>query len=137
MSDTATKPDMKTCVKAEAVPALVWGALMLGAALIARYAFVHGYIDADTKLRVVAMNGLYVAWLGNRLPKAVVPYAWAQQSRRFSGWMLVLSGLVYAGLWAFAPIAQAVTLGTAAIIGGIILSLGYCLWLRSHKSAQA
>ena len=117
--------------------ALVWAAIMIPLALAAKYAHAHGYIDSDTVLRVVAMNGLYIAYLGNAMPKAVVPSAWARQSRRFSGWSLVLSGLVFAGLWAFAPIPVAVTFGAGAVFAGILASLAYCFWLRSRMQTHA
>ncbi len=111
---------------------LIWAAIMLLLALAAKYAQAHGYIDADTKLRILAMNGLWIAYLGNNLPKTVVPHAWAQRSRRFSGWSLALSGLTFAGLWAFAPIPVAITFGTAAVFAGVVASLGYCVWLASR-----
>ncbi len=124
-------------MKKEILVALVFAAIMIPLALAARYAYGHGLIDADTKLRILAMNGLYIAWLGNALPKAVVPYAWARQSRRFTGWTLVLSGLVFAGLWAFAPLPLAEVVGTGVIFAGVIASLGYCLWLRGQARTSA
>ena len=78
-------------------------------ALVATLARKLGYIDGDTVTRVViGMNGLMIASFGNRLPKSVVPSDCARRARRVAGWSLVLSGLVYAGLWAFAPIPVAV-----------------------------
>ncbi len=124
-------------MKKEILVALGWAAIMLPLALAAKYAQAHGYIDADMKLRILAMNGLYIAYLGNSLPKAVVPYAWARQSRRFTGWTLVLSGLVFAGLWAFAPIPVAEVVGTGAVFAGVIVSLAYCVWLSSRARANA
>ena len=124
-------------MKKEILVALVWAGIMLPLALAAKYAHAHGYISSDTTLRIVAMNGLYIAYLGNSLPKTVVPYAWARQSRRFSGWILVLSGLVFAGLWAFAPIPAAEVFGTGAVLVGVILSLGYCVWLNRRARANA
>ena len=124
-------------MKKDILAGVVAGASMLLFALAAKYAHGKGYIDGDAVLRVVAMNGLLVAYLGNQLPNAVVPYAWARQSRRFSGWTLVLSGLVFAGLWIFAPIPVAVTFGTVAVLGGVILSLGYCVWLRGRTATGA
>jgi len=44
----------------------------------------------------------------------------------------VLSGLVYTGLWAFAPIQVAITLGTGAVAAGIIATLAYGLQLRAR-----
>ncbi len=121
----------------EILAGLVFAGCTLLLSLVAKFAHAHGYIDGDAVLRVLAMNGLFVAYLGNSLPKAVVPYAWARQSRRFSGWMLVLSGLAYAGLWAFAPIPLAFTFGTGALFAGVILSLGYCVWLNRRARANA
>ena len=124
-------------MKKEILVALVWAAIMIPLALAAKYANAHGYIDGDTRLRILAMNGLYIAYLGNSLPKAVVPYAWARQSRRFTGWVLVLSGLVFAGLWAFAPIPLAETVGTGVVFAGVVASLGYCVWLANRAQTKA
>jgi hypothetical protein len=79
---------------------------------------------------VIGLNGLMVAYFGNRMPKAVAPSAFARQLTRFAGWSFVLSGLVYAGLWAFAPLPLAKTVGTGAVAAGIIATLGYAFWLR-------
>ena len=128
---------MKKAVKKELVPALAWAVVMLGVAFAAAYAHRQGYIDADTKLRVVAMNGLWMAWYGNRMPKAVVPSACARQAKRVVGWSMVLSGLVYAGMFAFAPFPLAFTVGTGAGLAGIAVSLGYCLWLAAKAKAKA
>lgn len=48
---------------------------------------------------------------------------------------MVLSGLVYAGLWAFAPIDVATPGGFAAIILGMAVTFGYCLSLRGKAVA--
>jgi hypothetical protein len=126
---------MKEVVKKELIPALAWAAVMLGVAFAAAYAHRRGYIDADMKTRVVAMNGLWMAWYGNRIPKAFVPSACARQAKRVVGWSLVLSGLVYAGMFAFAPIPLALTVGTGAVLAGIAVSLGYCLLLAARARA--
>ena len=81
------------------------------------------------------MNGLMIAWFGNRMPKAVAPSAYARQVARIGGWSMVLSGLVYAGLWAFAPIPVAITGGCVAVGAGIAVTLGYSLWLRAKAKA--
>lgn len=126
---------MKEETRKELSAAVVWAVLMLGVALAAAYAHRQGYIDADMKLRVIAMNGLWMAWYGNRIPKAFVPSSCARQAKRVIGWSLVLSGLVYAGMFAFAPISLAMTYGTAAVMAGIAVSLGYCLWLAAKAKA--
>jgi hypothetical protein len=78
-----------------------------------------------------------LAWYGNRMPKTLVPGAGpgARQARRVAAWAMVLSGLVYAGLWAFAPIAVATPVGCGAVLAGIAVTLGYCLSLRAKAKA--
>ena len=117
--------------------ALIWAVIMLSLAVIDRYAYAHGYIDADTKLRIIAMNGLWMIYYGNRMPKRVVPHACARQVTRLAGWSMVLSGLVYAGLWVFAPVHLAAMVGTGAVVAGIALTLGYCIWLKARGHAGA
>lgn len=124
-------------MKTELLVALAWGAGILLVSLAAAFLRGRGYIDHDTTLRVVAMNGLMIAYYGNRAPKRVAPSVYARQLARFSGWALVLSGLVYAGFWAFAPIPLAMTVGTGAVAAGIIATMGYCLWLWNQASGRA
>ncbi|WP_267397530.1 MULTISPECIES: ammonium transporter [unclassified Sphingomonas] len=120
----------------EIVGSLAWAGGIVATALAASLARHLGYVDGDTVTRlVIGLNGLMIAWMGNRMPKRFVPSACARQLRRVTGWSLLLSGLVYAGLWAFAPIPVAVTGGCAAVGGGLIVTLGYCLSLRSRARA--
>lgn len=118
--------------KDELKGSLAWGAGILVLALASTYARRHGYIDGDTVTRlVIGANGLMIAWFGNRMPKAFVPNACARQIRRVGGWSLALSGLVYTGLYAFAPMSMAVWGGTAAVLAGIAITMGYCFSLRA------
>ena len=119
-------------MKKEILVALAWAAGIMLVALAARLAREHGYIDPDTTKRVVAMNGLVIAYYGNRAPKAIAPSALARQVARFSGWVLALSGLVYAGFWAFAPLPLAMTIGTGGLAAGVIMVIGYCIGLRTR-----
>ena len=115
---------------------LAWGGGIVVLALCASYARSQGFIDHDTTTRVViGLNGLMIAWIGNRMPKAVAPNACNRQVKRLGGWSMVLSGLVYAGLWAFAPIPVAKVVGSAVVIAGIAVTLGYCLSLRAKAKA--
>lgn len=115
---------------------LAWGAGILVVALLGNLARRLGYADDDTVTRVViGLTGLMVASFGNRMPKTFVPIAWARQARRVAAWCLVLSGLVYAGLWAFAPIPVAVAGGCGAVLLGMAVSIGHALVLRSRASA--
>ena len=118
-------------MKRELLVSLAWGGAIILLALGATTARELGYIDSETSLRVVAMNGLLVAYYGHRAPKTVAPSTHARQVARFTGWALVLSGLAYAGFWAFAPIGIAMVFGTGAVAVGVLLSLGYCMRLRA------
>ena len=110
--------------KDELKGSLAWGAGILVLALASTYARRHGYIDGDTVTRlVIGANGLMIAWFGNRMPKAFVPNACARQIRRVGGWSLALSGLVYTGLYAFAPMSVAVWGGSAAVLAGIAITM--------------
>jgi len=121
----------------ELVPGLAWAGAILVLAVGASFARQNGYIDQDTTLRVViGVNGLMMAYFGNRAPKMVAPSACAQQLSRFAGWSLVLSGMVYAGLWVFAPIQTAVLFGTAVVLAGVLATLGYGLKLRARARAS-
>jgi hypothetical protein len=118
------------------IGSLAWGVGILVLALGATLARKLGYMDGDTVTRlVIGANGLMIAWFGNRLPKAFVPSACARQARRVAGWSLFLSGLVYAGLFAFAPMPVAVAGGAGAVLAGIAMTVGYCLALRAKAKA--
>ncbi len=123
-------------MKKEVVADLAWGVGIVVLALAASLARKLGYIDTDTVNRLVmGAIGLMVAWFGNRMPKRFVPVAWARKASRVGGWSMALSGLVYAGLWAFAPADVAVLGGCGAILAGLVLTLGYCLSLRAKSKA--
>lgn len=122
--------------RTELIGSLACGVGILILALVSTFARKQGYVDGDTVTRlVIGANGLMIAWFGNRMPKAFVPSACARQIRRLGGWSLVLSGLLYAGLFAFAPISVAVWGGTAAVLAGIAVTIGYCLSLRAKAKA--
>lgn len=116
----------------ELIGSLAWGVGIVVLALGATYARQQGYIDADTVTRLVlGATGLMVAWFGNRMPKTIAPSARARQAQRVGGWSMAISGLVYAGLWAFAPTDVALIGGCGAIIIGIAITVFYCLSLRN------
>lgn len=126
-------------VKREFVGAFAWAGFMLALAAGGVLARNLGYIDSETVQRlVIGVIGLYLAWYGNRMPKAMVSVrvpASARQARRVASWSMVLSGLLYAGLWAFAPIQVAYVGGTVAVVAGIAVTLGYCLTLPKAKAS--
>jgi hypothetical protein len=112
---------------------LAWGVGIIAVALVATFARRIGYVDGDTVTRIVlGVIGLSVAWFGNRMPKAFIPSDAARQVTRVAGWSLALSGIVYAVLWAFAPFSVALAVGCGAILGGMLVTIGYCLSMRAR-----
>jgi hypothetical protein len=115
---------------------LAWGAGIVAVALAASWAHRLGYVDSETVTRVViGLTGLMIASFGNRIPKSFVANPQARKARRVAAWSLVLSGLVYAGLWAFAPISVAVAGGCSAVLLGMAVTFGYCISLRAKAKA--
>lgn len=115
-----------------------WAGGIVAVALAGTLARKLGYVEPETVTRlVIGLTGLMIAWMGNRLPKTFVPNAWATKARRVAGWSLALSGLIYAALWAFAPIPVAVAVagGCGAVLTGIAVTIGYCLSLRDRTNA--
>lgn len=47
------------------------------------------------------------------------------------------SGLVYTALFVFAPLQTAAIAGSAAVVAGIAVTVGYCLWLRNKAKASS
>lgn len=105
-------------------------------ALVANYVRQLGYIEPETATRIVIGTiGLFVVWRGNRMPKVFLPNACALQTTRVAGWSMTLSGLIYAGLYAFAPLHIAFVYGCGAIVAGMVITMGYCLSLRARARA--
>jgi len=120
----------------EITAGLAWGGGIVAVALLATLARKLGYVEAETVTRVViGLNGLMMAWNGNRIPKSFTPSEQARRAKRVAGWSLVLSGLVYAGLFAFAPMPVAIWGGAGAVVAGIAVTIGYCLSLQSRAKA--
>jgi hypothetical protein len=123
-------------MKIDTRTALVWAGSMLALAIAAKFAHDQGYISSETTQRVVAMNGLWMVYYGNRIPKKVTANACIRQLQRISGWSSVLSGFIYAGVWIFAPIPVALTVGTVAVAGGVAVTLGYAFWYRRERTSR-
>ena len=117
------------------IGSLAWGVGIVVLALAATFARGRGYIDHETTTRIViCATGLMIAWFGNRMPKQFSPSAAARRVTRVGGWSLALSGLVYAGLWAFAPMDVAVVVGCGVIAAGMAVTIGYCLSQRAKAA---
>jgi len=120
----------------EILGGLAWAGTIIAVALGATLARRMGMLEGETVTRLVTgLNGLMIAWYGNRMPKAFVPSALARRAARIGGWSMVLSGLVYAAVWAFAPIQVAVVVGCGAILLGIAVTTLYCLSQRRRAAA--
>ena len=117
----------------DVINSLAWGGGIVALALAASLARNLGHIDQETTLRIVlGATGLMIASFGDRIPKTFVAGANAKKAQRVTAWAMVLSGLVYAGAFIFAPIATAIMVGCGAVILGLAVSIGYCLTLRGR-----
>ena len=117
------------------IGSLAWGGGIVVLALAASFARGEGYIDHETTTRIViCATGLMIAWFGNRMPKQFSPRAAARRVTRVGGWSMALSGLTYAGLWAFAPIDVAIMVGCGVIAAGMAVTIGYCLSQRAKAA---
>ena len=123
-------------MKKDLVHSLAWGGGIVVLALAASLARNLGYIDQELTTRIViAATGLMIVAFGNRIPKTFTPNECARKAQRVAGWSMVLSGLVYAGVFLFAPMDVAVLVGCGAVILGIAVTFGYCLSLRNRARA--
>jgi hypothetical protein len=126
MSELSTpRPDWKTIRVSFAIA----GAQVAGALLLT-FARKLGWIDSETVTRgAMVIIGLGIAAIGNMMPKTrdgpppptLELAALRQRVLRVSGWALLLGGLMFAGLSAFAPpnvapIAAMITLGGAMAV---------------------
>ena len=82
-----------------------WGPLIVCASLLASYLRDLGYTDANTVTRVVmCLTGLMVASFGNRVPQSLLPETETATGRKLASKSLVLGGMTFTGLWAFAEV---------------------------------
>lgn len=116
---------------------LVLAGVQLGGALLLVFANKHGLIDDETKTRgAMVLIGLCLAAIGNRMPKTMdgpppqsVSLAALRQSvLRLGGWALMLAGVVFAGLWAFAQRDVALVGSLTAVGAAMIVTIGGCAW---------
>lgn len=120
----------------ELVHSLGWGAGIVVLALAATLARNLGYIDAEMTTRIViTATGLMIVAFGNRIPKTFTPSVRARQAQRVAAWSMVISGLIYAGVFLFAPMHVAEVVGVGAVLVGMAVTFGYCLRLRSLAKA--
>ena len=122
-------------MKNELMGVLVWGVIMLGLAFGAKVAQRLGYIDYEMVTRLTTgVIGLWMVWYGNRIPKTFTRNPKARQIQRITAWSQVLSGLIWAGLCAFAPLAVALKFGVGAVLAGFAVTLGACVTMGRAKA---
>jgi len=116
------------------VSALILSAAFLALAWGLRYAASIDMLSDETAKRaVMVLIGLGLAAYSNFTPKQIgrpgSPRAEAlkQGLLRVSGWSMVLGGLAYAAIWAFAPIGIANPVAMAAVATALVVTLGYAI----------
>jgi len=101
-----------------------------------KYAQGLGLIESETARRATQIVlGLGLAVYANFMPKQlclarVSPVAEmrSQTALRVGGWSFALAGLIYAALWAFAPLPLADDLSMVVLVGAVVLTLAYAVW---------
>ncbi len=96
-----------------------------------------GAIAPDIVERGVnVMIGLYFIIIGNYMPKTIEKKhgvacrpSRVQSLQRFSGWIFVIMGFVYAGAALLLPVEQAETFTKFVLIPGVVLVMGRMAWV--------
>jgi hypothetical protein len=137
MSDNFDSPPTANYGRASIIRCLIIAAVQVGGSLLLTLASKHGMIDRDIATRgVMVLIGLGVAAYGNTMPKmldgppppSVATAALRQAVSRTGGWALMLAGLAYAALWAFAPRDVAQVGGLVAVGAGLAAMIGNFVW---------
>jgi len=120
------------------INSLAWGIGIVILALVASAARARGLIDHETTLRIVlGATGLMVVAFGNRIPKTFVASPEGRKAKRVAGWSMVISGLIYAAAFVFAPMQVAIWLGCGAVAIGIAITVLYCARLSAQGRDRA
>ena len=129
--------------------AVAFAALILGMAAGLKYAQSLDLIAPDAAKRTMQVTiGLMLAAYANLMPKDVGPWrasalamARSQSALRVGGWSMTLAGLVYAGLWAFAPLGFADVASMVVVASAMVITAGYAgrtlLACRSSKTTAS
>ena len=116
--------------------ALAFAVLIFAVSFGLRFAENAGMIGAEEARRTMqVLIGLGFAAYANMMPKqlwnmrgSARAEAWAQRGLRVGGWSMMLGGLAFAGLWAFAPLAIADVASKAVLASATAVTIGYALW---------
>jgi len=111
------------------VNGLAQAGVLLAAGAILKYAEHIHAVGPDVATRAIqVIIGLYLAFLGNFIPKRLSASGRIHTAQRIAGWAFVIAGLGYATLWALAPQATADVVSTAMVASATIVTLGYAIW---------
>jgi hypothetical protein len=126
--------------------ALIIAGVQAGGALLLTFANKQGMIDSEIATRgVMVLIGLGLCATGDRMPKSPdgplpqsLPVAALRQViLRVGGWAMMLGGLAFAELWAFAPldVARAGSLVAGGAMAAVLL--GHTAWrvFTYHRSS--
>jgi hypothetical protein len=89
--------------------------------------------DEFVKRTIQVMTGLILAVFSNFTPKQIgapgspLAEAWKQSVLRVTGWSMVLAGLTYAALWAFAPLGFANIASVVVVVTAMVVTLSYTI----------
>jgi hypothetical protein len=126
--------------------AVTLAVLILGMAAGLKYAQSLALVGPEAAKRTLQVTiGLMLAAYANLMPKDLGPWrasaramATSQSALRVGGWSMTLAGLVYAGLWAFAPLAFADVASMVVVASAMVITMGYAgrtlLACRSSKT---
>jgi hypothetical protein len=118
--------------------------VMVGLSLGVLVARATGLIDpanSDFGLRLAGVaSGVIIMGFGNVIPRKLVRFDPADPARklalqRFSGWVIVLAGLVNALVWAIAPMDRAALISMVPLVTALALITLRCTrWRRAQGS---
>lgn len=121
------------------------GVLLIGTAIVTIAHKMFGWIDNETTTRaLMVMFGIFLAAMGNAMPKhrdgptpQTPQHAALQQSiTRVGGWAMLIAGLVWAVLWAFAPRDFAEVWAVVVMLIAVAVTVIHGVWrFQTHRSA--
>jgi hypothetical protein len=143
MSDEATIRAKKSIRSA----LILAGAMLVGTLLLTVAHKQFGLIDQETTTRgVMVLIGLMLVAVGNGMPKqqdgppsqTIGDVVVRQSITRVGGWAMMLGGLIWVGLWAFAPRDQAQVGSMAAVATAVVVMVAYAIVrYRAHRRSSA
>jgi len=142
MSDDATTGALKSLRSA----LILAGAQVAGALILTLANRMFGWIDDETATRgVMILIGFGLMTIGNAMPKqhegppsqTVRDIAIRQSITRVGGWMMMLGGLIWIGLWVFAPRDLAVSGGITAVGAASLVMMAYAVWRVCTRSRSS